>query len=311
MKIVKNKDKRATIKVPPNSRVPIHTSDTCFSHHNVLVALGKRQSGKSVIICNYLRILKQEKRADRIIIISPTAGSNFALLDSLGVDEEEDIFDPDDPEVINKVKAQIEMERDEYVEGLEKLERWNELQKKLRSKTHIYDIEDELFLMFSDEYGEIHKPEMKYEGRRPVIHIFLDDCQSSKVFRDKKLMNMTIRHRHIGIMPYDPSKPEYCGAIGCSMYFAIQNYSAQAGGCPRCIRNNCTQLIVFKVKDEKELKQVYDSVAGEIPYDQFIQGYTYATDKPFGSFLIDLHPKQEHMRFRSGLDEFIVMENQK
>ena len=101
MKIVKNPDKKAQITVPPNSRVPIETPDSLFEHHNLMLVLGKRQSGKSVFITNYLRMMKDADKADRIIVVSPTILSNKALLDSLDI-EDDDCLDPDDPECIPK-----------------------------------------------------------------------------------------------------------------------------------------------------------------------------------------------------------------
>ena len=51
-------------------------------------------------------------------------------------------------------------------------------------------------------------------------------------------------------MRYVEGDPERCGALGVSMYLAIQNLKAQQGGCPKPIRNNATQFaIVGKLKD--------------------------------------------------------------
>ena len=80
MKLHKVKDKRAVIKVPPNSRVPIETSSNMFSHHVLMLVCGKRGAGKSVFINNYLRMLKEENKADRILVVSPTATSNEAFV---------------------------------------------------------------------------------------------------------------------------------------------------------------------------------------------------------------------------------------
>ena len=308
MKIVKNPDPKAVIKVPPNSRIPIETSDNMFSHHGIILALGKRQSGKSVWITNYLRMLKDEGKADRILVVSPTIESNKALLDSLGV-EAEDIFDPDDPEATNKIKQTIESERDEYETYLERKKKWKELQKLL--KTHsvsIDQIDPYLLLEFADELGQLTPPVAKYKqqskdgDRPPIIHVFCDDCQSSGIFRDKKFLNATIRHRHLGGLKGG-------GALGCSLYIAIQNLKAQAGGCPRAIRNNCTQMVIVgKSKDEQELKDIYSSIAGEVEYEHFEKAYNYATAEPHSSLVIDLHPKKTHAsRFRKNLNEYICV----
>jgi hypothetical protein len=305
MKIIKNPDKKAEITVPPSSNVPIHTSDNLFSHHVNMVVVGKRKSGKSVFITNYLRMLKDENKADRILVVSPTVLSNKALLNSLDIDDE-DCFDPDDPDCIPKIRNIIDEERDEYVSELTKIKRYEEFKKLYDGEIPIEKIDPYLFIEFTDEMGQLMKPTLKY-GHRPCIHVFFDDCMNSPIFGDKKLMNAAIRHRHIGGMPFVKNDKEMCGAIGCSMYFAIQNLKSQSGSCPKSIRNNATQLVIVgKVKDEKELQDIYSSVAGEVSKDDFMKGYEYATKEPHNSFVIDLHPKKPHQRFRKNLNEYII-----
>jgi len=310
MKIIKNPDKKAVITVPPNSRVPIETPDNLFTHHNLMLVLGKRQSGKSVFITNYLRMMKDANKADRIIIVSPTVLSNKALLDSLDV-KDEDCLDPDDAECVNKIRQIVDEERDTYVSELEKIIKYKELKKIYDDEIiPIHSIDPYLLLEFSDEMGNLVEPTLRY-GHRPMIHVFFDDSQSSSVFRDKKLLNLAIRHRHLGGIPHNPKKhKELQGALGISGYFAIQNLKAQGGSCPRAIRNNATQLIIVgKVKDEKELDEIFSSVAGEIDRDKFIKGYEYATREPHNSFVIDLHPKSVHpSRFRKNMNEFLIMD---
>jgi len=302
MKVLKDPSKKAKITVPPNSRIPIETSDLMFSHHCIQLVLGKRMSGKSVFITNYLRMLKEEDKADRILVVSPTILSNKALLDSLDI-EPSDCFDPDDSNVVPNLINIIDEERDEWENYLEMSEKWNRLQKLINNEgTPVEMIDPYLLLAFSDEYGRLQKPVSKY-GHFPVLHIFVDDSQSSGIFRDKKFLNLAIRHRHLGGLKKG-------GALGTSLYIAIQNLKAQGGSCPKAIRNNATQLVIVgKVKDEKELEDIYSSVAGEVSKDDFMRGYEYATKEPHNSFVIDLHPKKNHAsRFRKNLNEFIVMD---
>jgi len=304
MRIIKNTEKKLKIKVPPSSRVKIDTPEDLFEAHCNFLAVGKRQSGKSVLITNYLRMMKQADRADRILVISPTIASNKALLDSLNV-EDDDVFDPDDKEVVEKIINIIDTERDDYVNDIEKQDRWKRFNKMLKSNMPIKQIDPYLFLEFADQNGCPVEPQFKY-GHRPVLHLFCDDCQSSALFRNRRFLNFVIRHRHIGGMPYQKGHNELCGAIGCSVYIACQNFKATGGGLPRSIRNNITQMaIVGKSKDEQEMKDIYKSVAGEIDYESFLNAYNYATNEPHGSLVIDLHPKQPHMRFRKNLNEYI------
>jgi hypothetical protein len=309
MKIVKDTNKRAEIKVPPNSRVPIETPDNMFEHHGLMLVLGKRQSGKSVFITNYLRMLKDANKADRIIVVSPTILSNKALLNSLHI-EDDDCLDPDDPMCIDKIRDIIDEERDTFVHEIDKIARFRELKKVYDGdRVPIDAIDPYSLLEFTDDMGNLIEPTLRY-GHRPILHVFFDDCQSSPVFRNKKLLNAAIRHRHLGGITHNPKKhKDLQGALGCSMYFAIQNLKAQGGSCPKAIRNNATQIVVVgKVKDEKELQDIYSSVAGEIDKDDFMKGYEYATQERHNSFVIDLHPKKTHpSRFRKNLNEYIVM----
>ena len=130
MKIIKNNlDK---IKLPPSSRVPIETSDNLFTHHNIMLVLGKRGSGKSVFITNYLRLLKEENKADRILVISPTIESNQALLDQLGINPS-DCFDPDEPSTVQNILDIVDSERDDYENYIIKKQRFKELSKLISS----------------------------------------------------------------------------------------------------------------------------------------------------------------------------------
>ena len=310
VKVKKIKDKRLQMKLPPSTRVPIETSDNMFTHHVVQVIVGKRQSGKSTYVCNYLRMLKQEGKADRILVISPTIESNKALLESLDIDEDY-CFDPSDRKVIPKIIDVLEDERDQYVQELRKIKAFKEYKKVVEgTQVPVQALDPYLLLEFSDEMGNLVQPTTKY-GHRPCIHLWLDDCQSSPVFGDRRLHNMTIRHRHVAAMPFDKNDPEMCGGLGVSCYFCVQNLKSTGNGMPRAIRNNATQMVIVgKSKDEQELKDIYSSVGGEINFEDFMRGYNYATAEPHNSFIIDLHPKKSHpSQFRKNMNEFIIPNN--
>ena len=161
MRIIRNPDKKAKIQLPPSSRVPIQTSENMFTLHSCFLALGKRGSGKSTIIVNILRMLKQEGKAHRILVISPTALSNKALLDSLDI-EEDDIFDPEDPNTVANIIATIDEERDTYEMELERLTRWKEFEKLMSSNVPVESIDPYLFLEFCDSTGQPVAPTLKY-----------------------------------------------------------------------------------------------------------------------------------------------------
>ena len=307
MNTVRVKDKKLALRVPPNSRVPIETPDNLFTHHTIMLCVGKRGSGKSTICFNYLRMLKEAGKCDRIFCISPTVQSNEALLDALDVDPA-DCFDPEDKNVIPKLLAQIDEERDEYSDYLHKMKRYKNL-KKVVDSTHmpIMNIDPTALLEFADQMGQLIPPQSKY-GHRPMLHCFIDDAQSTPIFRDRKFINMLLRHRHVGSFKLDKTIKGHAGGLGISCYLCVQNIKA-TGGCPRSVRNNATQLVVVgKSKDEEELNDIYSSVGGEVDYDNFMDAYEYATAEPYNSLVIDLHPKKCHpSRFRKNINEFIVL----
>lgn len=310
MKIVKSKAKHLKIKVPPNSNVPVESPVDAFKHHGIHVYVGKRGAGKSTAVCSYLNMLKKAGCADRILCISSTLGSNMALMDSLSVDVDNDVFDPDDVNVVEKYRAILDSERDEYVSDLNKMSRYKEFISLYSSADNIYNIPDETLLEFTDEEGNLlPAPKLKY-GHRPCIHIWVDDAQSTPIFGNRKFLNSVIKHRHESAMPYKRGDKKFCGAIGCSMYICVQNYTSTHNGIPRAVRNNATVLVVVgKSQDKKELQNIYSSVAGEISEEDFFKAYTYATNEQHGSFWIDLHPKPEHpSRFRKNLNEYILLE---
>jgi hypothetical protein len=308
MKTVQAKDKKLALALPPNSRFPIETPDDFFTHHCIMLCVGKRGAGKTTIIFNYLRMLKQANKADRIFCISPTVHSNEALLNALDIDPS-DCFDPEDKQVIPKLLAEIDKERDDYSEYLHKMKRYKEIKKVVdATNVPVMSIDPGCLLEFADELGQLVPPKSKY-GHRPMLHCFIDDAQSTPLFRDRKFMNALIRHRHLGSFKLNKSIKEHHGALGLSCYIAVQNLKASSGGCPRSVRNNATQLaIVGKSKDTEELDDIYSSVGGEIDYDDFMDAYEYATAEPYNSLVIDLHPKSSHpSRFRKNINEYIVL----
>ena len=88
-------------------------------------------------------------------------------------------------------------------------------------------------------------------------------------------------------------------------FFLIQSYKAQAGGISKCIRNNTTSLVLFKSKNETELKDVQQECSGEISEELFYKMYDYATLEPHSFLFIDYHPKEERYRFRKHWDELL------
>lgn len=269
--------------------------------HQSMLFVGKRASGKTLSCVNLLERMKY----DRIFVISPSVKSNKEYMDRLHLNPEDVEDDVDDISCIDRVIAKIEQERDDLEEYWEKLARWKKLNKQLNEGYMLNDLEDDDLLdMFNPITRDFEKPKHKYNGKIPMIAILFDDVVGSLLFTKgiRRLNKLTIYHRHIA--PFT----EKGGAIGCSLYFLIQSYKAQAGGISKCIRNNTTSLVLFKSKNETELKDIQQEVSGEIAEELFYKMYDYATAEPHSFLFCDFHPKSEEYRFRKRWDELLIPE---
>jgi len=287
------------IKVPKGNAFAFETDDMMFKSHQNCLVIGKRGSGKSVIAVNIIERMKY----DRIFIVSPTIQSNKALLDRLRIDPD-DIYDPDDLEALDDIKRKIDEERDLYEKYLADMKKYKEFMKKLESNNPIFHIPDETLLMFFQN-GTFQKPRHKWNGRKPHMAVLFDDVMGSLLFTKgiRKLNKMTIFHRHLGQL-------EKGGALGCSLYFLVQSYKAQAGGISKTIRNQSTTIVLFKTKNDKELQEVQEECSGEISKETFYQIYEQATEGEHNALVIDLHYKKgiHPSGFRKNLDTFLIPE---
>ena len=268
------------IIVPRGSAFNVESHPDLPKLHQLSLFVAKRGSGKSVAIANYVRMFG----FDRVFIISPTILSNKHMWSGLPISIGDSFEDPDEPGIINEIIDQIDEEVRDLVRYREELAKYKQSTKSFPT-------------LFFGEVAE--KPQHRWNGRVPRIGLIVDDCQSTRLFRDRKFLNFNTRHRHIGSLPEG-------GAIGCSVFVAIQNYRATGGGCPRVLRNNATTLAIFKMKDEKELESIYEEVAGEVSKDDFYSVYSQATDEDYSFLFIDLHKKDHHpSMFRKRFKDFL------
>jgi hypothetical protein len=263
--------------------------------HCVTVIVGKRAAGKSVAAINLI----EKMNYDYTIAVSPTMDSNKEIMSRLNI---EHIFDdPDDLTCIDKIKEIVNEEARDLERYKHEMKEYNKLMRDIKEGQRIGD---ELMLKFFD--NDFVKPKHRWNGRKPRIAVIFDDMLGSLIYsRPRKINALSTYSRHLGQL-------EEGGSIGVSLFFLIQSFKCQTGGLNRVIRNQCTQLIVFKTKDNKELDDIADSCGGEISKDKFIQVYDYAIetggDHPF--LFIDLHKKENHpSMFRVNFDKFIILDN--
>lgn len=279
--------------IPPKSESGLYETDTYMPKmHQVCVAVGKRASGKSTAIINLIERMK----FDYTIAVSPTMNSNKELMDRLNI--EHTFEDVDDPNVIDKIKDIVKKEAEDLERYKEELKRYNKLMKDLKEGKYL---DDDLLLQFFSDEDHFMKPTHKWNGQKPRIAVIFDDLLGSGIYsRPRKLNGLSTYSRHVGSLKEG-------GAIGVSLFFLIQSFKCQTGGLNKVIRNQCTSMCLFKTKDKQEMKDVAESVSGEIDEELFNKVYDTAIKEPYDFLFIDLHKKKEHpSMFRQRLDNFII-----
>jgi hypothetical protein len=286
----------------PKKKAFITTPDEEIRLHCCAVVCGARGSGKSVAVSSTLHHLKRQGLADRIFLITPTFVSNNEMWK--GLVDEEDVFTEMNNSSVEQVIEAVEAEAKEWNEYEKILELWKKWKRLMKSNVSFDRIDPKLMIEFL-EYGIIDmdenglEPESKY-GHRPVLHLICDDCQSSPLFvpsTKNKLLNATIRHRHLG------------DGLGLSMWFLIQNYSTNSG-LPLCVRDNATLLVLFPMKNKSKIMKVIDEIGGNIDEDTFHKVYEEATKDDEHNFLtIEFNPNKKKCRFRKCWDELLIAED--
>lgn len=295
------------IQVPKGSAFKIQTDKSFVKLHQLLCVVGKRGSGKTVFIVNFLRMMKEQGCLDKLILITPTYESNKANFKGLPVDED-NIIDPNDPTAVQQIRDIVDAERDMLDAYYEQLDRYNELMKQIKSRRPIDEIDEDLL----EEFGEaMEKPKHYLDGRKPVICAFIDDSLGTRIYGNKSgLSNLVILHRHLGVSKALES------ALGITMIFATQSYKSNVYGISPTIRNNCTSLAVFQTKSDKELQGIAEEVAGFCTKEEFMDVYNQAMTacgcgcKPEHNVLfIDTSPHEGNSHFRKNMNKMLYPRN--
>jgi hypothetical protein len=290
--------------IPPKDggAFKIKTDQSFVKLHQLMVVVGCRGSGKSVFITNFLRMMKDQNCLDRLILVTPTYESNKAIFSGFGV-KQEDVIDPNDPTAVQQIRDIVDAEKYMLDEYYEKLERWNFLQKEIKSRKPVDMIDDDLLLEFED----MEKPKHYLNGKKPVIACFTDDALGTRIYGPKSgLNNLCILHRHLGVS-------EYLGALGITLIFSTQSYRSNHYGISPCIRNNCTSIVIFKTKSEKELQGIYEEVAGFCSREEFQSVYDQAMGgcgcgcvaNEHNVLFIDTSPYKGNSNFRQNLNRML------
>ena len=195
--------------IPPSQESGAYITDPMLPKmHTVSVVIGKRNSGKSVAIVNLI----EKMRFDYTILVSPTASSNKELMERLNVEHTFD--DPDDLSIIDEIKKIVQSEAEELERYEEELKEYNKFMSDLRKGKYLDD--DAILKFFGDD--SFVKPTHRFNGRKPKIALFCDDCMGSMIYsKPRKLNALSTYSRHLGQLKNG-------GSIGISLFFAIQSF---------------------------------------------------------------------------------------
>lgn len=261
-----------------------------------MMNIGSRGSGKTYTICQMIKHYEKHKIMKdgteykiRTHLISPTIQANeiYQSLDSL--DMEKDAHDEYNDELLLSIIEDIKAEKKEYEKYLLYKEYYEKFMKTPENKLEkLYDDQPEIFQLL-EEHEYIHPKDFKHEPPKVSI-VILDDLLGSDAFTKKTksvLVNAMIKNRHMGI----------CFAV------LVQSIKAV----PKNIRLNCSVFQLASFKNKKViLEDIYDEVSNVIGLDEFEELYDFATDKPYGSLIIDT---TNGKRFLSNLDSELFLQN--
>ena len=265
--------------------------------HGLFVIAGARGSGKTYSCTNLIRFYKKEGLCDRVIIISPTALSNKVFYEDL-VNDEEDLITDVTNSSLGRVVDIIEQEAADYETYKYTKNLFNNWKKIQRKKNFDVNSIDPQMLIDMERLGIFdmeEPPTWKYkdDSRPPLIHVMLDDVQGSPIMKSSgPLINFAIKHRHIS-------------GIGCSLYMLVQSYISTSST-PRCIRENATCIILFRVRDKKlEETLAFECTPAHFTPDQFLEAFRYATDDDIHDFLLVDYTAKKDKILRKNFDTFL------
>lgn len=279
----------------------VHTPEHLPRLHCLCVVAGSRGSGKTYSTTNLVRFYKKAGLVDKCIIVSPTALSNKIFYEDL-ISSDDDILTEMNGASIAQVIDIIEREADEYNQYIKEKELYKVWQEFMKNKISVDKLPEELLIKLiageQDNDFVFEKPEWKYKDdtRPPMIHVIIDDGQGSQLMKGSgPLINFAIKHRHIG-------------GIGCSLYILAQSYISTSA-CPRCIRENATCVILFRVRDEK-LKQQLAEECTPVYFtpQQFLEAFDFATHDSPHDFLMCDYSAQKDRIFRKNFDQYIMFD---
>jgi hypothetical protein len=269
------------IKIPNRDNKPLRTkgiaeypqakSKDLPKLHFTAAVIGSKGSGKSFAVAKLLKLyeddglyLNGEKVEQRIIMISPSADTNpqFNLLKYL---DEEDIYPNYTEQILQNIIDDVKNENELAKDFMEREKIYKKFLK-TRSLKHLSP--RELLTLDSNNF-EPPEPEGRYR-RPPAVFLVCDDLMGSACYTNSpknKLMNLCIKHRHVGI----------------SIFFILQALKQL----PKPIRANCSIYCLYRYNSNDIIKDMFEEVSGTLTEELFQKIYDSATEERYCCLVLD------------------------
>lgn len=280
------------LQLPKKTAFTIPTDDEFIKLHTLMVINAKRGGGKTLNLCNFLKVARDKNYYDKIFCITPSYNSNKQILDIAYI-QEEDIIEPT-KDSINEVLKRCEEEKEEWDDFLEKKELYKQFKRDKNKPIHKI-LEDNLISYYNYNFWE-EEPVWKYPVEQPPrLGIILDDCLNTDVMacRNSGLVNLCIRHRHV------------LDGLGVSVFMLVQSYCAN-GGVPRVIRENTTHLLLFKINQENQIKKIKEECDLPVTNEEFDELLNVCHSEDYQFLLIDFVAKCKTKMFRKGWNDYLI-----
>lgn len=235
---------------------------------------GARGSGKTTICINLIK--KMFPTNGLIGIISPTSQSmnNVELFNLLHTMHSEPIhYLPENENVLDFIEKMKAHES----KCKEEQEYYNAI---LRNDEEVL------------EYHNYRKVNMLL--LKPILHhLIIDDCAFSKILaRNSPLSHLVIKNRH----------------HRCNIYICNQNFKLFA----KPLRQNLSDLFLFKTQDPKVLDEVFDEIGNLLTKEQWYEMFQTFVKEDHDFLWISMDKKKHWpSRFRLNLNDFILLPNNK
>lgn len=285
------------------------TSTFAFRQPNIHMLVGQRNAGKSRACSKLINQAQKEKTFDQIYLISPSAKSNEVYFGKHI--PEENIFKPT-KDSIQKVIERVEQDKEDFEKHLQDLKQYNEFVKLLKSGGDMTDDQVMKYIDLGFLSESFEKPIFKYQKfsgklRPPTSAVVLDDVLGSSLLKSNMLESLFCTNRHIAPLNETHSNRSACGL---AIYILVQSYRNSGGGIPRLIRENLTELTLFKNRQKKQVDVIKDELASVVDEDKFEKALEFATNKPYGHLTISFgRLKCPTFTFRDAFNQLIVFED--